>query len=70
MSAPKIKFDLQIKYGTEYGPEEEQALLQVLRQGARPEERSIARNRVSQAEAAFRKADADLARRKKLEGEG
>jgi dTDP-4-amino-4,6-dideoxygalactose transaminase len=34
MSAPKIKFDLQIKYGTEYGPEEEQALLEVLRQGA------------------------------------
>jgi perosamine synthetase len=34
MSTPKIKFDLQIKYGTEYGPEEEQALLEVLRQGA------------------------------------
>jgi len=34
MSTPKIKFDLQIKYGTEYGPEEESALLQVLRQGA------------------------------------
>lgn len=34
MSAPKIQFDLQIKYGTEYGPEEERALLAVLRQGA------------------------------------
>jgi dTDP-4-amino-4,6-dideoxygalactose transaminase len=34
MSAPKIKFDLQIKYGTEYGPEEERAALEVLRQGA------------------------------------
>jgi dTDP-4-amino-4,6-dideoxygalactose transaminase len=34
MSAPKIKFDLQIKYGTEYGPEEEPAALEVLRQGA------------------------------------
>ena len=34
MSTPKIKFDLQIKYGTEYGPEEEVAVLEVLRQGA------------------------------------
>src|SRR5512137_608036 len=34
MSTPKIQFDLQIKYGTEYGPEEERALLEVLRQGA------------------------------------
>jgi dTDP-4-amino-4,6-dideoxygalactose transaminase len=34
MSTPKIKFDLQIKYGTEYGPEEEHALLKVLHQGA------------------------------------
>ncbi|MBP9901794.1 MAG: DegT/DnrJ/EryC1/StrS aminotransferase family protein, partial [Verrucomicrobia bacterium] len=34
MSAPKIKFDLQIKYGSEYGPEEERAVLDVLRQGA------------------------------------
>src|SRR5262249_51934067 len=34
MSTPKIKFDLQIKYGTEYGSEEEQAVLEVLRQGA------------------------------------
>jgi dTDP-4-amino-4,6-dideoxygalactose transaminase len=34
MSAPPIKFDLQIKYGTEYGPEEERAVLEVLRQGA------------------------------------
>jgi len=34
MSPPKIKFDLQIKYGSEYGPEEERAVLEVLRQGA------------------------------------
>src|SRR6266487_2615635 len=34
MTTPKIKFDLQIKYGTEYGLEEEQAVLAVLRQGA------------------------------------
>jgi dTDP-4-amino-4,6-dideoxygalactose transaminase len=34
MKAPQIKFDLQIKYGSEYGPEEESALLRVLRQGA------------------------------------
>ena len=34
MSAPKIKFDLQIKYGSEYGAEEERAVLEVLRQGA------------------------------------
>src|SRR2546428_7547427 len=34
MSTPKIKFDLQIKYGTEYGAEEERAVLEVLRQGA------------------------------------
>jgi len=34
MSAPKIKFDLQIKFGTQYGPEEERAVLEVLRQGA------------------------------------
>src|SRR5512140_54604 len=34
MSAPKLKFDLQIKLGTEYGPEEEQAVIAVLRQGA------------------------------------
>ena len=34
MSALKIKFDLQIKYGSEYGPEEERAILEVLRQGA------------------------------------
>lgn len=34
MSAPSIRHDLQIKYGSEYGPEEEQAILQVLRQGA------------------------------------
>ena len=27
MSTPKLKYDLQIKYGSEYGPEEEQALL-------------------------------------------
>src|SRR3979411_878794 len=34
MSTPTIKFDLQIKHGTEYGPEEERAVLEVLRQGA------------------------------------
>src|ERR1041384_5018961 len=34
MSAPQIKFDLQIKYGSEYGSEEERAVLDVLRQGA------------------------------------
>jgi dTDP-4-amino-4,6-dideoxygalactose transaminase len=34
MSPPQIKFDLQIKYGSEYGPEEERAILEVLRQGA------------------------------------
>src|SRR5205085_11745815 len=34
MSTPKIKFDLQIKYGTEYGAEEERAVLEILRQGA------------------------------------
>jgi len=34
MSTPQIKFDLQIKYGSEYGPEEERAILEVLRQGA------------------------------------
>ncbi|MCX6883959.1 MAG: aminotransferase class V-fold PLP-dependent enzyme, partial [Verrucomicrobia bacterium] len=34
MSTPSLKFDLQIKYGTEYGPEEEAALLDVLRKGA------------------------------------
>jgi dTDP-4-amino-4,6-dideoxygalactose transaminase len=34
MSPPQIKFDLQIKYGSEYGPEEERAVLEVLRQGA------------------------------------
>lgn len=34
MSTPKIKFDLQIKYGSEYGTEEERVILEVLRQGA------------------------------------
>jgi len=34
MNAPQIKFDLQIKYGSEYGPDEERAVLEVLRQGA------------------------------------
>lgn len=34
MSAPPIKHDLQIKFGSEYGPEEERAMLEVLRQGA------------------------------------
>ena len=30
----KIKHDLQIKFGSEYGPEEERAIIEVLRQGA------------------------------------
>jgi len=34
MSSPSIKFDLQIKFGSEYGPEEERAVLDVLRKGA------------------------------------
>jgi dTDP-4-amino-4,6-dideoxygalactose transaminase len=34
MSGPGIRYDLQIKYGTEYGDEEESAVLAVLRQGA------------------------------------
>ncbi len=34
MSSPEIKYDLQIKHGNEYGPEEEEALIEVLRQGA------------------------------------
>src|SRR6266481_5070063 len=34
MIAPKIKFDLQIKFGSEYGPDEERAMIEVLRQGA------------------------------------
>src|SRR5689334_3040824 len=34
MASPTIKHGLEIKYGTEYGPEEEAAVLRVLRQGA------------------------------------
>lgn len=34
MGPAKIKFDLQIKFGSEYGPEEERAVLDVLRKGA------------------------------------
>jgi dTDP-4-amino-4,6-dideoxygalactose transaminase len=34
MSSPKLKYDLQIKFGSEYGAEEEQAIVEVLRQGA------------------------------------
>lgn len=34
MSGPGIRYDLQIKYGTEYGADEERAVLEVLRQGA------------------------------------
>ena len=30
----ELKFDLQSKFGSEYGPEEEQAILEVLRAGA------------------------------------
>ena len=34
MSNPQIKFDLQIKHGNEYGSEEENAVLKILRQNA------------------------------------
>lgn len=34
MIAPEIKYDLQIKHGNEYGPEEESAAIEVIRQGA------------------------------------
>lgn len=34
MSSPKIKHGLEIKFGSEYGPEEEQAMIDVLRKGA------------------------------------
>lgn len=34
MSAPKIRYDLEIKFGSEYGPDEEQAVLEVLRKNA------------------------------------
>jgi perosamine synthetase len=34
MSTPEIRYDLQIKYGSQYGPEEERAVLDVLRKGA------------------------------------
>ncbi|HOD51747.1 MAG TPA: DegT/DnrJ/EryC1/StrS family aminotransferase [Candidatus Hydrogenedentes bacterium] len=34
MSSPKIKHDLVIKFGSEYGPEEQAAVLEVLRQNA------------------------------------
>lgn len=34
MSPPEIRYDLQIRFGSEYGPEEERALIDVLRQGA------------------------------------
>lgn len=34
MSSPTIKYDLQIKFGSEYGEEEERAILDVLHQGA------------------------------------
>ena len=34
MSSPKIKYDLEIKFGSEYGPEEEQAIAEVLRKNA------------------------------------
>ncbi|NIA31262.1 MAG: aminotransferase class V-fold PLP-dependent enzyme [Actinobacteria bacterium] len=34
MSTPKIKYGLEIKFGSEYGAEEENAVLNVLRQGA------------------------------------
>ncbi len=34
MSSPKVKFDLEIKFGSEYGTEEEQAVIDVLRKNA------------------------------------
>lgn len=34
MSAPPIRHDLEIKFGSLYGPEEEQVILEVLRRGA------------------------------------
>jgi len=34
MSTPKIKHDLEIKFGSEYGPEEERAIVEVLRKNA------------------------------------
>ena len=34
MSSPEIKFGLEIKFGNEYGLEEEQAVLEVLRKNA------------------------------------
>lgn len=34
MSSPKILHDLEIKFGSEYGPEEEAAILEVIRKGA------------------------------------
>src|SRR3954464_3140936 len=34
MASPKIQHDLQIKFGNEYGADDEQAVLEVLRQGA------------------------------------
>jgi len=34
MSSPEIKYDLFIKFGSEYGPEEERAILDVLHQNA------------------------------------
>ncbi len=34
MSAPEIKYDLQIQFGNEYGPEDEQAAIEVLRKNA------------------------------------
>ncbi len=34
MSAPEIKYDLQIQFGNEYGPEDEQAAMEVLRKDA------------------------------------
>jgi HlyD family secretion protein len=47
-----------------------QQRLSVVEQGARPEERAIARSRVQQAEAALTKAQADLDRREKLFADG
>ena len=34
MATPEIKHDLYIQFGNEYGPEEEQAVIDVLRKNA------------------------------------
>ncbi|MFA6449173.1 MAG: DegT/DnrJ/EryC1/StrS family aminotransferase [bacterium] len=34
MASPKVKFDLEIKFGSEYGPEEEKAIIDILHKNA------------------------------------